>query len=238
MIESFDFGSESVKSALTGKLSVLSSINGLRIPDEYPFEAMDRLRERYLNIALSDVALPELPEKAKEITFIQKSIADKNSPVTEDQLTAQAWFERGYMYGESNKLDEALNCYTEAIRLEPTFSYAYTNRSDINRQKGHLSDAIADANKAIEIDPQDGFAFNNRGIVFGELGELDKALKDFEECIRLRPNSAPAYSNRGRVLFHKGKIDSALESINKSISLDPNIPDAYYVRAQTHQTVV
>lgn len=68
MVEGFDFGSPLVKNALTGKLSILSSLYGLRIPDEYPFEAMDRLRERYLNIALSDVTLPALPVEAQEIT--------------------------------------------------------------------------------------------------------------------------------------------------------------------------
>ena len=70
MVEGFDFGTPLVKKALTGKLTMLSQINGLRIPDDYPFEAMDRLRKRYLNVALSDVAIPKLSEEAQEITNV------------------------------------------------------------------------------------------------------------------------------------------------------------------------
>src|SRR5688500_2478209 len=95
LVENFDFGSPLVKEALTGKLSTLSTYNGLTVPNAYALEAMDRLRERYLNVVLSNFALPKLQTEAQEITNTQKKVADKAAPVREEQLSAQTWFKHG-----------------------------------------------------------------------------------------------------------------------------------------------
>ena len=55
MMDGFDFGSPSVSQALTGKLAALSSKNGLPLYSAYFFEGMEKLRNRFLNVALSDV---------------------------------------------------------------------------------------------------------------------------------------------------------------------------------------
>src|SRR3954452_11128436 len=52
MLEGFDFGTPQSANQLTGKLAALKSYNGLPVPPEYFDEAMDRLRNRYLNVQL------------------------------------------------------------------------------------------------------------------------------------------------------------------------------------------
>jgi tetratricopeptide (TPR) repeat protein len=130
MLESFDFGSPLVTQALTGKLATLNRYNGLRVPAEYFFEAMEKLRQRYLSVALSDISLPLLNAETREITETQKSVASEAAPVNTEQLTAQEWFERGYVFGENNNFDEAIRCYTEAIRLKPNLAESYNNRGN------------------------------------------------------------------------------------------------------------
>ena len=84
MVEGFDYGSPLVKEALKGKISALSDINGLRIPDDFPLEAMNRLRDRYLSVVLSDVNLPRLPVEVQEITNAEITAANEAAPVTEE----------------------------------------------------------------------------------------------------------------------------------------------------------
>lgn len=229
MVEGFDFGSEAVKSALTGKLSVLSSINGLRIPDEYPFEAMDRLRERYLNITLSNVVLPKLPEEAQEITSIQKSIANMTPPITEEQLTAQTWFERGFVYQQSSNFNEAIRCYVESIRLLPNASAPHNNLGIVLHEMNRDLEAEVEYQKALELDPMDFTAYSNLGNLLVFKKEYDKAETLFRKAIELAPKNSIPYANLGLLLHeHLDRLIEAEIILKKSIELNPLNPDAYY----------
>jgi TIR domain len=61
MVEGFDFGSPAIAGQLTGSLSAVKQYNGVRIPPDYFSEAMERLRSRYLNVALTAVLHPVSP---------------------------------------------------------------------------------------------------------------------------------------------------------------------------------
>jgi TIR domain len=61
MLEGFDFGTPTIASQLTGKLAALRAYNGLSIPPDYFLEAMGRLRDRFLNVALTAVLHPAPP---------------------------------------------------------------------------------------------------------------------------------------------------------------------------------
>ena len=102
MVESFDFGSQVVKNALTGKLKILSTYNGLPVQNTYVFEAMQRLRNRYLNKALSDVPKATLRVNARKITEMQKAAANNaplvdiekelaDTPIEALDLSARTW---------------------------------------------------------------------------------------------------------------------------------------------------
>jgi hypothetical protein len=57
-LEGFDFDDPKIRGQLTGKLAVLSDYQGLKVPPEYFLEAMRKLRELYLNVALDAVLHP------------------------------------------------------------------------------------------------------------------------------------------------------------------------------------
>jgi SOS-response transcriptional repressor LexA len=76
MLESFDFGNPATIEALTGKLENLKKYNGLRVPSEYFFEAMNRLREQFLNVALDAVVHP-ISDNARQITEEHQAAAKK-----------------------------------------------------------------------------------------------------------------------------------------------------------------
>jgi tetratricopeptide (TPR) repeat protein len=65
---------------------------------------------------------------------------------------------------KSTDQDEALRCYSEAIRLKPDFADAFNNRGITRRRKGNLDGAIEDHNEAIWRNPDFGSAFLNRAL--------------------------------------------------------------------------
>ena len=239
MLEGFDFGSPSVKEALTGKLAALSSYNGLSVPEAYALEAMDRLRERYLKVALSDVVLPVLQEEAQEITNTQKKAANEAAPVKEEQLTAQTWFERGYVFQEDKNLEEALRCYSEAIRLDPNLIASYNNLGNTLTNLKRYAEAEKAYNQAIKLNSSYALAYSNLGLLLHEnLKRYAEAEKAYNQAIELKevsptgdnPSYAIVFSNLGNLLCDENlkRYDEAEAAYRKAIEINPSYASAYY----------
>src|SRR5436305_14718482 len=107
-------------------------------------EAMERLRQRFLNVPLSAVlhrATPAAVLAVKE----QMSAAAAARPVQQQELTAQQWFERGYAATDH---DEQIRFFTEAIRLKPDYADAFHNRGSARGNKGDFEGALNDFEQA------------------------------------------------------------------------------------------
>jgi tetratricopeptide (TPR) repeat protein len=163
-LEGFDFDSPPIPQYLTGKLALLKNYNGLNIPADYFEEAMERLHERFLNVSL-DAVLHPVPNTVQEAVQKQQVAASKASVVKPKELTAQEWFEQGDKHSDVKNYDEAINCYTEAIRLKPDYAEAYNNRGNAHKVKGDQDGAIADYTEAIRLKPDYYTAHFNRGFV-------------------------------------------------------------------------
>jgi len=229
MLEGFDFGSPSVKEALTGKLALSSTYNGLHVPDAYALEAMDRLRERYLNIALSDVLLPIMKAEAKEITDNQKEAANEAPPVKGEQLTAQTWFERGIIFYNDKNFDEALRCYTEAISLDPNLDIAYNNIAVLFYDLKRFDEAEKSFRQAIAINPNSPQTYSNLGLLLNDLDRYNEAEEAYRQAIVKDPNYAAAYYNLGNLLSDKKleRFVEAEEAYRHALAKDPNFAQAY-----------
>ena len=231
MLESFDFGSPSTANALTGKLEKLQKYNGLRLHSEYFFEGMNRLREQYLSVSLDAVVHP-ISVGIMPATEEHQAAANEAEPVGKEQLTAQEWFERGYVFAvEARNYDEALRCFSEAIRIEPNSVGAYGNRGNVRTQLGDHDGAIQDYDRVLSIDPEDEVAYYNRGIVYFRKEDSEGAIRDFTAAIRLKPDYVAAYSYRGSARITKNDLQGALADYNKAIHLKPDYYISYHNRA-------
>ena len=224
MVENFDFGSSQ------GKLSKLSTYNGLPVPNAYALEAMERLRERYLNKAVGDISTPNLQPEAQTITETQKIAANEAAPVQEEELNAQTWFERGYTFQSEGNFDEALRCFTEAIRLESRFDRAYLNRGFTLRMKEDIDEAVNDYDLAISLKPDPLYYVARSNAHFAKK-DYDMAIADCNKAIQIDAEFAAAYYMRGDSYLVKGEIDFAITDYSEAINLNPNFVQAYQSRA-------
>ena len=106
----------------------------------------------------------------------------------------------------TNKVDDAVADYDEAIRLKPDDTEAYLNRGIAKAALGRYDDAIADYDEAIHLKPDLAAAYYNRGIAKDKLGrckdfktalerkDFKTALerKDFKTALELARNAANA----------------------------------------------
>ncbi len=128
---------------------------------------------------------------------------------------------------KEGKSEEAINHYNEAIRLKPSYPYAYYGRGNVYSKLGQYQQAIEDYNEAIRLKPDFAYAYYNRGIVYSELGQYQQAIEDYNEAIYLKPDYAKAYYARGLACGKIGQYQLAIENFNEAIRLKPNEADAY-----------
>jgi tetratricopeptide (TPR) repeat protein len=233
MLEGFDFKTPSNASRLTGQLSALKDYNALRVYAEYFAAAMDRLREKFLNVPLEAVLHPaSLSAPARHAAEAQQAAAGAAPAVGQEELTAQTWFEKGFNAADPA---EEIWYYTEAIRLKPDYADAYVNPGLARAAKGDLDGALKDYAEAIRLKPDDADAYINRGLARAAKGDLDGALKDYAEAIRLKPDYAEAYYNRGNARGDKGDNNGALKDYAEAIRFKPDFAEAYYNRGNARR---
>ena len=223
MLEGFDFGTPSISNQLTGKLASLRKFNAMTLSAEYFEAAMEKLRNKFLNVALETVVQPASQE-ASQVATDEKSVIANAPAVAEDELTAQQWFERGF---NAKDPAEQVRFYSEAIRLKPDYAEVFNNRGVARKEKGDLDGALADYDQAIRLKPDYAKAFCNRGNARQAKGDLEGALADYYEAIRLQPDLAQAFNNRGAARQAKGDLDGALADYDEAIRLKVDYAEAF-----------
>jgi tetratricopeptide (TPR) repeat protein len=230
MFERFDFGA--VKDQLTGKLAALPEYQGLPIPSAliYFDHAMELLMSKqFLNKPLDMVLHPTLPDDRAEVEE-QKAAAEAAPAPTEEQLSAEQYFERANARYDQSDYAGAIIDLTEAIRLNPQYVPAYINRGAARAGQGDSAGAIADYDEAIRLDPQLAWAYSDRGAARDDLGDYAGAIADYDEAIRLNPQFADAYNNRGAARAYQGDHAEAIADFTEAIRL-AQYAAAYYNRA-------
>jgi len=85
--DGFNFGLPSISKKLTGKLGTIQRYNGLDIPSGYFVEAMERLRDRYLNVPLNAIIHPVSTEVQRAVkeeqVAVSKALIQKKADIEE-----------------------------------------------------------------------------------------------------------------------------------------------------------
>ena len=68
-------------------------------------------------------------------------------------MQANAWKKEGNLALQEKKFQDAVNCYTEAIKLDASNHIFYSNRSAAYASLGQYEKALDDANKTVELKP-------------------------------------------------------------------------------------
>ena len=150
-------------------------------------------------------------------------------------IEARAWFSIANILQRTNKTTEAIDAFTEVIRLKPdektNLTSAHFNRANARVLLGHFNAAIADYDKAIDLDDTLPDAYHNRGSAKAELGRFREAIADYDEAIRLQPNNPIFFENRGTARNSLKHYKTAIRDFNDAIRLQPGYAEAYYKRA-------
>jgi Tfp pilus assembly protein PilF len=136
------------------------------------------------------------------------------------------------MLSSLGRLEEALEAYEEAIRLNPQFVMAHSGRGAVLHRLGREEEALTAFKEAMQLRPNSGPGQVGLGNALQNLGRLEEAAAEFQEALRLNPNYAEAHYNLGLVLLRQGQFAEALASLQRGHELGTKNPSWRYPSAQ------
>lgn len=129
---------------------------------------------------------------------------------------------------QAGRVDESLESFDRAIRINPKKLSAHKDRGLILLRAGDFALALTSFDRAIELEPRLAELHINRGIALKNLGRIPEAIKSQRSAIALNPKSAQAHNNLGIALSLTDAKDAAIGSFKTAISFKPDYAEAYH----------
>jgi tetratricopeptide (TPR) repeat protein len=106
------------------------------------------------------------------------------------------YFNQGQYKSKTGYYQEAINDYTQAIRINPNYADAYLKRGIARDVLQDFHGAIEDFTEVIRINPNNAEAYNKRGIsrLSLKIPDLQGAIEDHTQFVRIDPNNADIMS--------------------------------------------
>jgi tetratricopeptide (TPR) repeat protein len=140
---------------------------------------------------------------------------------------AEAYYNRGNILREFERLEEALSSYDRAIALKPNYAEAYSSRGIALKDLKRSEAALVSCDRAIALKPDLAEAHNNRGNALKDLKQFDGALASYDQAIALKPGIATVHHNRANVLMELQRTEEALASYDLAIALRADYAEAH-----------
>jgi len=135
--------------------------------------------------------------------------------------------QQGLRLQELDRHVEALEAYSQALRIRPDFIEAMNNRASAYKAIGQLENAVHEYERLIQLRPEIAIVHYNLGNALSTMGQLDAAIVAYVEAIRLKPDFVESHNNLGDAFQTLGKYAEAIHSYQRTLELQPRFATAY-----------
>ncbi len=142
-----------------------------------------------------------------------------------------AWYNRGNALKADNKFSEAINDYTQTIKLDNGHVGAINNRGLTRQELKDYRGAISDFSLAHKTDSNHYQSVNNRGFIMEQLGKNDSAILDYELAMKINKSYPDPWYNMGTLMGKMGRLKESIPYFDKAIELKSNDPQYFSNRA-------
>ena len=133
-----------------------------------------------------------------------QQISSQDSFPRNQEYSPQYFYVQGIEKALKQNYEDAVECYSQAIALNPSFVEAYLKRIEAHYHLGDNRGVLEDCQKVLQISPHLACAYYYRGRVRYRLGYNQSAIEAYTKAIDLAHDDAQAYYHRG-LAYHNLK---------------------------------
>ena len=136
-----------------------------------------------------------------------------NEILAADPADRMALLARGSVHLKMKHAADAIEDFSEALRLNPNHPKGYHLRGLAKEILGDDDAALKDFTKAIEIDPDYGAAYYSRATLLTKIGQEDPAAEDMKMVTQLSNINIESFANENNLWRSRQmQVETALES--------------------------
>jgi protein O-GlcNAc transferase len=158
-----------------------------------------------------------------------KSVVESGDKEDISEQDATSLIEEGHILEAQNRVDEAMQCYLDAIRCAPNLGRAHLNYGNVLLLKNDLPGALSAFRTAIKYKPDYAGAYYNIGNALMGNGQLHEAVSNYRLALEIKPDYAEVHCVLGIALKALGQFEGAALCLKKALEISPDL-----VAAQTH----
>jgi tetratricopeptide (TPR) repeat protein len=132
----------------------------------------------------------------KAVELLQKATALDHKYA--DELAA-VYQQRGYAAATNQQFQEALNDFSEAIKLKSDDARIYEQRAAVEMKMNDNDKALADYTEAIKLKPNDVRYYAYRSYIYEVKADIKNSMADTDKVLKLDPKNQEAISRKKRL---------------------------------------
>ncbi len=177
------------------------------------------------NSSFADEAPSAAPSPV--INSTDPSVAEESKP-QDFGNDAQTYVAKGSENYLNNRDREAVEAFTEAIRLDPNYAEAYYKLGLAYGALGRKEEATGAYEKAVKVykrvtrrTPKDAEAHFNMGKANSKLGDYDEAIKAYKLAVQLKREDSDMHYELGLAYGKVARYKEEVETLRRAVRLDP-----------------
>jgi tetratricopeptide (TPR) repeat protein len=200
--------------------------------EQYVYSALDkRYREEKLEAFVDRLGVPvslstdadDLPEER------ETNLLDSLNSVLERKKDEFSLFAKALLETDRNQFNTALECYNQAIELNPDEAYYYLNRGALQSE---MIDFISSIESNVQVLTLDDSGETRARVKDSDYGSYDytAAIHDMKRAVDLNPGMPYIYYNLGNLYTLSGDLPEAISQYTRAIEIYSGLAEAYYNR--------
>ena len=141
---------------------------------------------------------------------------------------------RGNEFLAQGRLEEAAECYSQAVSINPDYAEGYLNLGFVLNGQKLYEKAAGCLRQALVLNPKLEDAYYILGMIAQEQGDQERAIENFSRALELKPDFEIIYRDLCQVLFESGQHERAKQIINQGLSLNPEFADFHHYLGNLH----
>jgi tetratricopeptide (TPR) repeat protein len=141
---------------------------------------------------------------------------------------ATVWNNFGGSLAATGKLEEAIDAFQNALKLDPSMGDAHENLGLALARNGRLQESLMHFRDAARLEPENVKVHNAYAVMLGEAGRTEEAMREFQIALQLAPDSAATHANFANLLAKQHARDEAMAQYSEALRLNPGFVEAHY----------